>query len=501
MTGVGETLEDRISSLPDELLIKILSCSATKDAYTTCILSKRWLYLWTSIRNFSFANTNYRENFTSFVNYILSRSVSPKIQKFELDYSYCDVESRWQITEWLNFAATRKVEHLLLWSTDLITSPFPLPQSFCECSSLITLAIVLGRFNFDDTVIAWKSLKSLKLGNFLIDDYKIAKILSGCPVLEDMELHDLVVLNGPHRLEFMSSKLNTLKLNGQWLINDGSLRCVEIFAPYIQHLEISGGLYDLKCILVDVSAVVTAKLAFNIMCIKDINDNYGLHFDPEEDSCSGYHQFFRSLVHGYLLTFRNVKELTIGTWLTEVLCMLLFKGTVLPEMKCKYLTLELHVKRFNLYGVAGLLRASSHVETLNINIYTEALDIEGRDIDLSTKSLEDTHCHFELSDLVKGDDIDLQNWILFGFPNLKNVTIINSPGERCFKDHFKQGFDKLLKLSEFLLNNATVLEKFVISKGIMCKICSTNCVSTFLSQLAEKLFCCPRSSTNCVIIY
>ncbi|KAH0693978.1 hypothetical protein KY285_021075 [Solanum tuberosum] len=116
----------------------------------------------------------------------------------------------------------------------------------------------------------------------------------------------------------MSSKLKTLKLNGQWLINDGSLRCMEIFAPYIQHLEISGGLYDLKCILVKVSAVVTAKLAFNIMCIKDINYDYGLHFDPEENSCSGYHQFFRSLVHGYLLTFRNVKELTIGTWLTEV---------------------------------------------------------------------------------------------------------------------------------------------------------------------------------------
>ncbi|XP_025886582.1 uncharacterized protein [Solanum lycopersicum] len=198
-----------------------------------------------------------------------------------------------------------------------------------------------------------------------------------------------------------------------------------------------------------------------------------------------------------------LKELTIGTWFTEVLCMLLFKGTVLPEMKCKYLTLELHVKRFNLYGVAGILRASSHVETLNINLYTEALDREGRDIDISTKSLEDTHCHFELSDLVKGDDIGLQNSILkFGFPNLKNVRIINTPGERCFKNHFKQGFDKLLKLSEFLLKNATVLEKFVVSKGITCKIlCSTNCVSTFLSQLAEKLFCCPKSSTNCVIIY
>jgi hypothetical protein len=35
-------MDDRISELPDELLIHILSLLPPKFAYTTCLLSKRW---------------------------------------------------------------------------------------------------------------------------------------------------------------------------------------------------------------------------------------------------------------------------------------------------------------------------------------------------------------------------------------------------------------------------------------------------------------------------
>ncbi|KAH0693979.1 hypothetical protein KY285_021076 [Solanum tuberosum] len=112
---------------------------------------------------------------------------------------------------------------------------------------------------------------------------------------------------------------------------------MEIFAPYLQHLEISGDLYDLKCILEDVSSVVTAKLTFNNVCIRNIQSDYTQQYNPAEDSCRLYHQFFMSLVHDSLVIFCNAKELTIGTWFTE------FQGTLLPEVKCKYLTLELHV--------------------------------------------------------------------------------------------------------------------------------------------------------------
>ncbi|XP_060194958.1 F-box/FBD/LRR-repeat protein At2g26030-like [Lycium barbarum] len=309
---VTETL-DRISQLPDLLLVEILSLLPTKDAFTTCILSKRWRYLWTSIHNFSFTCRNYRENFAPFVDYVLAHSVSSKIKKFELDYSQ-EFKYYSQLSQWLIFAVKRKAEDAVLWSSPFIKT-CALPESFYTCSTLITLA--LGRFNFDNVVIAWKSLKSIKLGNLFLDNDIIAKLLSGCPALETMELYDLVLLKGPRRLEIKSSNLKRLKLNGHWLINDGSFRSLEIFAPYIQHLKISGDFYDLKCVLVDVSAVITSNLTFNITCIKDIQDG-GQEFDPEEDSCRDYHQFFRTLVHHYILCFCFASELPIGTWFTEV---------------------------------------------------------------------------------------------------------------------------------------------------------------------------------------
>ncbi|KAG5575432.1 hypothetical protein H5410_055566 [Solanum commersonii] len=81
------------------------------------------------------------------------------------------------------------------------------------------------------------------------------------------------------------------------------------------------------------------------------------------------------------------------------------------------------------------------------------------------------------------------------FPNLKNVKIVISSG-MCMKEHLKWEYNikKLFKLSDFLLENAVVLEKFVIvSNRQKCEICGV----PILWRLANKL----RSSANSVIIF
>ncbi|XP_016571567.1 uncharacterized protein LOC107869560 [Capsicum annuum] len=89
---------------------------------------------------------------------------------------------------------------------------------------------------------------------------------------------------------------------------------LEIFAPHLQHLHISGELLRLKCRLVNVSSLVTASLIFTISCIPDSWDED----DIKEDSCHDYHQVFRNLVLDYLQKLSSVTELIIGTWLAEV---------------------------------------------------------------------------------------------------------------------------------------------------------------------------------------
>ncbi|KAM3322374.1 putative F-box/LRR-repeat protein isoform X1 [Capsicum chacoense] len=229
-------------------------------------------------------------------------------------------------------------------------------------------------------VIAWKSLKSLKLECVTLNDDQILNLLlSGCPSLETMELYDV---GGFRRLETNSLNFKRLNLKNHRVpevdsdsdvdididnenVNDPSL---EIFAPYLEHLEISGNLDNLKCRLVDVSSLVNARLTFYISCIKHVRRDHGDDIGVDEYSCQDYHQGFRILIQDYLQKLSCATELTFGSWFTEVPCMLQFKGLPVPELKCKYLTLELNMESFDLYGAAGLFGALPYVETLNIDM-------------------------------------------------------------------------------------------------------------------------------------
>ncbi|MCD9645156.1 hypothetical protein HAX54_033864 [Datura stramonium] len=89
---------------------------------------------------------------------------------------------------------------------------------------------------------------------------------------------------------------------------------LEIFAPYLQHLDISKELFSVKCRLVNVSSLVTASLTFHITCITDGWEED----DIEEHSCCDYHQDIRNLVLDYLENLSHATELIIGTWFAEL---------------------------------------------------------------------------------------------------------------------------------------------------------------------------------------
>ncbi|XP_059281199.1 F-box/LRR-repeat protein At3g26922-like [Lycium ferocissimum] len=310
---VEETRVDRISELPDSLLLHILSLMPTDETLVTNALSKRWRYLWHSLDTFSFSTEDYCEEYVSYVDYVLGHSVSSKIKTFELDSHESDAYKS-DINRWLSFAVEKKVENVTLrsYSTDHVCAA--LPECLYTCSSLITL-VLEKFFHYDAHVpIAWKSLKSIKLEFGMLSDDHIVNLLSGCPALESMELS---IFMGFNRLEIRTSKLKILNLHTYY--DDGGIdHSLEIVAPYLQHLEISGDLSDLKCRLVDVSSVVNAKLSFNITCIKDFEDNDQDSDDEEEDSRRDYHQDFEILVQDYLQKLSCASEITIGTWFIEV---------------------------------------------------------------------------------------------------------------------------------------------------------------------------------------
>ncbi|XP_019261705.1 PREDICTED: uncharacterized protein LOC109239579 [Nicotiana attenuata] len=258
----------------------------------------------------------------------------------------------------------------------------------------------------------------MKFWTVELDDELIVKILFGCPALEAMGLNDFY---GFHILEIGRSNKNlkTLKLHNFWPYYEegGDYHSLEIAAPYLQHLKISGHLLDPKCVRTEKSQVGFGHV--------------------EDDSCRDYHAAFCTLVEEYLHKLGHVTELTIGTWFAEVLFKLQLDNVQLPELKCKCLTLKLHITKYNLYGVASLLRASPHLETLNI------------DMDVDTENHDRL---FELSKFLLKDAMALEKFV-------------------------------------------------IRSKRKCCSLCSRYCVSSYSSGLAAKLLGCPRRSTKFVMIF
>lgn len=85
---------DRISNLPNDILIQILSSLPTKQAFLTSILSKRWKNLWCYVPDVEFMeakDSGSKDSFDEFVYYVLrSRQTAGNhsIRSFILDVKH-----------------------------------------------------------------------------------------------------------------------------------------------------------------------------------------------------------------------------------------------------------------------------------------------------------------------------------------------------------------------------------------------------------------------------
>ncbi|KAG5592511.1 hypothetical protein H5410_043025, partial [Solanum commersonii] len=270
---------DFITELPDDVRLKIISLLCIKDAVRTCVLSKKWLSLWTLLSKFTFTEKKLStsiENYVFFVDNVVSRAISPKITTFAIEggeiFRYDS-----HIKDWLNFAIQRRVEELVCLSDNAIP-----PWN-------------------------WQFLKIIQLGFVLLDDLNVSSLLSGCPVLESMELYNV-------------NSLNSLLIGSK---------------------KLKRNLRDLQCRLLDVSALATAKLTFTVVC--------GLELGYKIPDCHKYHETFITLIQQNIGKLRLTKEITMGAWFFE------FKELPNLDLKWTRLTLDLFLDDFNVNIVADLI--------------------------------------------------------------------------------------------------------------------------------------------------
>lgn len=187
------TGDDRISHLPDVLLLQILSLLPTKQAVVTGILSKRWRPLWPAVsvldfddeESFSLSRRGVAD-FADFVYSVLLLHDAPAIHHFRLR---CANPNSSHVATWLCHVARRGVERVDL--TLSLSRYVALPRRLFNCDTVSIMKLngvflnALASFS-----VHLPLLKVLHVGDkvlFGCHDY-VVKLLFGCPMLEDLVL-------------------------------------------------------------------------------------------------------------------------------------------------------------------------------------------------------------------------------------------------------------------------------------------------------------------------
>ncbi|XP_030487741.2 probable FBD-associated F-box protein At1g32375 isoform X1 [Cannabis sativa] len=221
--------EDRISQLPEAIIVHILSFLPTMNVVQTCILSKRWKFIWFSVPKLFFSDTSTTApKFQRFHNYVdnclehrkrgLYFIADSAVTSFKLQLKCCLRSKTRSLDKWLNFAVLNKVKEL---SVDLNPGKgknygyyyYCLPRIVVNLRALTILelsGIELG-YSFSFPCLKLLSLKDVRLADNVKNDV-ISKSLLDCLSLEKLFLTSCHSLSTHHPLQVKSSSLKFMKI-------------------------------------------------------------------------------------------------------------------------------------------------------------------------------------------------------------------------------------------------------------------------------------------------
>ncbi|KAF8093008.1 hypothetical protein N665_0393s0010 [Sinapis alba] len=183
---------DRLSHLPEHLLLKILSfLPTTKDVVATMVLSKRWQFLWTLVPRLVYddGNWNTKEgSFSRFVNISLLLHEAPVLES--LQFNLGEESSDEDLGVWARTVARRHVRELVIEIDRSSCTDRPiLPKSLYKVSGMLVKLKLENVILADvSSTVSFPSLKKLSLVSIKYSggDESVDKLLSNCPVLEDL---------------------------------------------------------------------------------------------------------------------------------------------------------------------------------------------------------------------------------------------------------------------------------------------------------------------------
>ncbi|CAG7897652.1 unnamed protein product [Brassica rapa] len=287
-------MDDKISQLPDDLLLKVLTFLPTKVAVSTSILSKRWEFLWMWLPKLEYDDSEYspgeRYKLYSFIDLSLPLHKAPVIERLRLNFDVYGRSYRaYSIEKLVLIAVTRCVREL---SVTLVSMPYKfarLPSNLFTCKSLVILELTGPIFVNVPRMVYLPSLKFLILGCMVYSNEKsLHQLLSHCPVLEDL----------------------VLERNDE---DNNSPFTLSVIVPSLQRLtlKISRG-YHFEGLVINTPSLMYFKiLDYLEEYARDDNSNYSYYFEDtpkleEADIESTYPD-----INKFVRSIRSVKRLSL----------------------------------------------------------------------------------------------------------------------------------------------------------------------------------------------
>ncbi|KAJ4786877.1 F-box family protein [Rhynchospora pubera] len=221
---------DRISTLPDDILIHILSFLNFKKAVQTCILSKRWSDVWASVHFLkvsqqqfrSDGNENQREYMDKFVHFVHGLAYNLRVSSldtFECFFPNSDRQNH--SVEFLGRAAALMRRVFVFYGN--IPKCLDLPESAVSCASLQNLKLhssACGKI-IRPELINLPSLKVLELRCVELDDDFTHKLFLSFPALQGLVLRSCTL--GTSKIA--SNILKMLNLDHCWQTKNMQISC------------------------------------------------------------------------------------------------------------------------------------------------------------------------------------------------------------------------------------------------------------------------------------
>lgn len=216
---------DRISELPDSVLLHIMSFMETEDAVRTCVLSKRWKDLCKRLTSLTFYNRHSRdcqvENCKKFKSWVLSsRDHSYSLLNLTIK-SWIEAEVLYSV---MQYALSHNVQQLKLNINASFIPKFESLPLILSCQSLTSLELSYGmwdpHFRRSLTSPSVKSLhlpalESLHLAhfNFAASHNNCAEPFSNCHVLNTLVLSNCSLEKDAQVLCISNSTLSSLTIS------------------------------------------------------------------------------------------------------------------------------------------------------------------------------------------------------------------------------------------------------------------------------------------------